>query len=445
MLGFLHPLQTLLASSSIFDGVVERIEGDVIVFRGHHQPYSSPPTMRDFATHKDGAFKLRRRPLNSFLTYYIDEVPVTKEQMKAFLKPGMRMALMANRKRWYFLHVTARSQGSHLGMIKEIEGNRLTLERPQFRSSTILEKPDLNFANYPHLETDVRIDADAVVLREGKTIPWKQAGLQADPKEYAMDISEAEHQDKDVRGRVKGFAANGIRSRNSLLIQAPRKKMRVELIPPNWGDWDELVHSANSSGYPDRKLHELLWQNLSLITGPWETKSANTRPPAEMKQRNGEERIETSKGFSAYRLAGRYPGEGAEYWAPTYWKGVNPIIDGMYASELKGLMTTGITKPGRMVVCFQRRGRITTDRVAFTFDQPVAWGIVEKIEGNRVTLVAPDIAGVPVSGKQTLGIEPDAEYFHLGLEAPRESVLKKGALLQIYPPRPQRIVVNGGQ
>ncbi len=434
----------LRASSSIFDGVIEKIEGDVIVFRGHHQPYSSPPVMRDFATKADGSFKLRRRSLNDFLTFYIDEVPVTKDQMKAYLKPGMRIALMANRKKWYFLHVTARSQRSQLGLIKKIDGNTLTLERPQFRSSTILEKADLNFVNYPHLETEVLLDEDAVVKREGQLMPWKEAELKPDPKDYAMDISEAEHADKDARVRVKQFAAKGIQSRNAILVQAPRERMRVELIPAGWGDWEGLVQQVNSSGYPDRTLYELLWQNLVVVTGPWETRSVNTWPPAVVKQK-GEEKKETSQGFAATLLAGAYPGEGREFWSPVYWKGLNPIVDGMYVSELKGMRNSAVARPGRIMVCFQRRGRITTDRVAYTMDQPVAWGVVEQVDGNRITLVAPDIETVPVSGTQHFLVAEDAEFVHLGLEIPREQALKKGALLQIYAPRPQTILVNGGE
>ena len=45
-------------------------------------------------THRDGSYDTETYDIDLFLSYYIDEVPVTKEQMLAVLEPGVRVATM---------------------------------------------------------------------------------------------------------------------------------------------------------------------------------------------------------------------------------------------------------------------------------------------------------------------------------------------------------------
>ena len=92
----------LFASSTIFDGVIVSVDGETIVVRTMHHPYSSVPIQSTTMTHRDGSFDTETYDIDLFLSYYIDEVPVTKEQMLAVLQPGVRVATMENQGRWYF-------------------------------------------------------------------------------------------------------------------------------------------------------------------------------------------------------------------------------------------------------------------------------------------------------------------------------------------------------
>ena len=49
----------------------------------------------------------------------------------------------------------------------------------------------------------------------------------------------------------------------------------------------------------------------------------------------------------------------------------------------------------------------------------------------------PQAPGASFTGMQTIEIPLDAETVHLGVAVPREQALQVGALLQIYPARPQ--------
>ena len=91
------------ASSTIYDGVITKVNGDRIVVRVAHSPYSSVPVHSMIMTHKDGSFKAQNRSLNDFTSYFIDEIPVTREQFQKVLKPGLRMVTMENRDNWYFV------------------------------------------------------------------------------------------------------------------------------------------------------------------------------------------------------------------------------------------------------------------------------------------------------------------------------------------------------
>ena len=87
------------ASSTILDGVVVEIVDGVIHIRAAFTPYSSVSTAKKLMTRRDGQFSLRVERLSDFMTYYIDEIPVTEAHMLAYLQPGMRVVMMENRKR----------------------------------------------------------------------------------------------------------------------------------------------------------------------------------------------------------------------------------------------------------------------------------------------------------------------------------------------------------
>lgn len=425
------------ASSTIYDGVIEKVEeipekrsskgvlrepaDTKIAVRVAHSPYSSVTIHSKIMTNRDGTFQLEHRRLRDFASYFIDEVPVTREQMAAALQPGTRMVTMENRSVLYFLYITPRSQGNVIGLLKAIDGNTLTLERPQIGQSSIgvferdggKKEADgqihLTFEAYPHLEQTVTLDDDAVIIAGGKPMHWQKAKLQPD--------SGPPHK------------------RASVLVQAKREKMRVELMPESYGDWHTLVNDKPTKG----ENYELKWQHMGVVTSGIESRKINVNPP------KWSEKIKDARGFSSHMLAGNDPGDSADTFRPIYHKGEAPIVDGYYVSNMPVWKGDGMAVPGRIMVNFIRRGRIAPDRFAFSSENPVAWGTVDAIDGDTVSLQAPSIEGVTPSGKQSIQIDEDAEFFHLGLPIERAEAMKQGAILHIYPARPQTVLINAGR
>jgi len=71
---------------------------------------------------------------------------------------------------------------------------------------------------------------------------------------------------------------------------------------------------------------------------------------------------------------------------------------------------------------------------------------VTSIAERTLTLEAPQIEGVPVSGQQTYTLPDDAGFYFLGRKLTPEELptyLKAGALIRVYPPRPQTLQVAG--
>ncbi len=436
------------ASSFIADGIIVSVNDKSLVLDSRHTPYSSVGSALKTMTRTDGKQQKKYFNMKNFLTYYLDEVPVTQEQMVAYLKPGMRVVMMENRSKMYFLYVSTRGQGNQIGNLKSFdpETGTVVLDREQMGSGgggfTDYYKPldaekaiaENNIypsqALYPNHEHSFTFEDDAVVLRKGETIPWREAALTPDS------------------GRVV--------QRNSYLLQAVRPAMRVELIPPGYGDWhqlvnrDDLMHSKNH-----KNNNEVRNQFLVQAKGTGlEKRSVYVTPPAwvERKSNPAEKKQKNSNGFVGLRLAGRFvSGDylGIEErdpvtYCPIYSKGQSIIVDGMYATQVRGWHDEKFVQPGRVMVAFQRRARVTPDRFAFSSEFPLAMGMVEAVDDNQVTVTTPKIEGAAFTGTNTVTIPKDATFHHLGLPANREEVLKVGQLLMIYPKRPQTLVVNAG-
>jgi len=373
--------------------------------------------------------------------------------MKAFLRPGMRMSLMENRDVWYFLHVTSRAQDSKMGFIKEIDGNSLTLERPQSASSALgvfdrsggVKQDDgfvhLTYEKYPHRTAPpLLIEPDALVRINDRNFTWKQAALVPDKKNDHVDPVPDGPNDGGAgwTNPTRGFARSVLESRDSLLVQAARDRMRVELIPPGYGDWAGLVNNKLTKLDLSDNRSQTVYQFLGLITGEMETRFVNVSPP----HFDGP-KFQDARGFPSYRLAGNWiePDDPIEF-RPIYYKGENVIVDGFYAYDTPEWNDPGLGKPGRFTVCFTRRDRIATDRFAYTADDPVAWGEITAINGTQVSLLAPVVDGAPISGEQVIDIPADADGYYLGTSRSLSDVLQVGNWIHVYPPRPQTLLVG---
>jgi len=146
--------------------------------------------------------------------------------------------------------------------------------------------------------------------------------------------------------------------------------------------------------------------------------------------------------YDAIQLAGGI-GEPGPVKRAHFKKGGVPIIDGQYTGAWgEGSYWKSLIKPGRSFAGLCRRGRTTPDKYFISSDIPVAWGVITAMNGqNTVELATDPLRGVEAT---SFTIDPDAEFFYLGLPVSRSEVLQPGNLIQVYEARPQTILINDG-
>lgn len=154
------------------------------------------------------------------------------------------------------------------------------------------------------------------------------------------------------------------------------------------------------------------------------------------------EKIEPNLVFDSYLLAG-YPKTfpRGKTIMRTYNSGNSNVIDGYYTLKPNAFWHMALT-PGRHIVGTPRRGRMKADSWRYSSEMHAAWGKVMKINGDTVTVEAPEIEGVAVSGVQTITIAKDAEFVSIGLDVKREDVLKVGSLIKVFNPHPARSYIG---
>ena len=59
--------------------------------------------------------------LDQFETYFIDDIPVTADQIRPLLVPGTRVSTFENRDCWYFLRVTSVGADSEVGRVSAVD------------------------------------------------------------------------------------------------------------------------------------------------------------------------------------------------------------------------------------------------------------------------------------------------------------------------------------
>ena len=419
------------ASSTIYDGVIEEVEripetrskntGKIkthedleLTIRVRCSPYSSETVHSWIMTHRDGDFRPQVRRLRDFKSWFVDEIPVSREQMMEIVKPGMRMTTFENRANWYFLRLETRNPDSGMGRLKSVSDGRAVLSRPQhgYTREYIKEPPAggrraeedgrTHFTDtyYPPMKSEVAVAEDAEVIGPD--------------------------------GQVGGADTLVQHTGQGVFFQPARKKQRVELVPPGYGEWETLVIENDKFLGNIKQLH-FSSLNVMQSTG-FETREVNmlsANPATSPKLAN-------AKVYDGYLLAGwREPGA---IEVPIYHKGEWNIVDGYYSNRFN--FRHLLFEPGRQIVATTRRGRFTPDALAYSSELPAVWGKITKIDRDTVTVEAPVIEGVPVSGEQTLQLAADAEFVHLGQTIDRGEAIQEGALIQVYSPHPARFFID---
>ncbi len=480
----------LYASSTIFDGVIEDVyEKEIkkthrdkdgkrvrvfskqvmLKLKALYSPYSSPTPHAAMQKNVHGNVKMYiTQPLNAFDVFYIDDIPVTQEEIAPLLIKGARISTFENQSSWYFLRVVTRAHHHKVGYMTQLEGNELTLARPQMGTkhqsywalsgSTRAADADgvinLNYSYYPWLETKIVLDDNAVVKSGNQSGSWKNANLSQWVKrvEYpdVSDLRQAFIDSVDMKAKgektnpqitteIKKRMSSLMKGRTAILVQAPRPHARVEILPAGFGDWQSLVSERNTKRPWKAEKNQLRGQFFGLmLPGNPVKKKLDTRDYFRMTDTPD---LRETKAFASYLLAGG-PEEAAPVWRGIYSK-QHYMMDGYFVDD-DSLNISPYT-PGRFFVGHVRRGRSVSDIIATESEAAVAWGTISSVEGEEVKLESPEIEGVPVSGKQTYKIPADAEYYYLGKklsEEEKQKMFKQGTLIRVYPARPQTILIN---
>ncbi len=364
------------------------------------------------------AADLRSSRWPSPMTTWIDQTPVTIAQWKAAARPGMRVSIMENGA-FHFLALVVRGHGNRLGYVVRSEQDQLVLKRPQGGGGReMYPKNGVTHDVFPPHRIDIDTTIETVIKKDGRLISYAPGVL--NPEEW-------------------------------VLVQAPRVHQRVELLPPNHGDWNERVntvkpHSTRARGFADFTFASSYF-GVMTEDGTRVAKQ-NEADWRGQKGRDNDKEIKPKpngipNAYDSVLIAGGHEKPGPVVRAH-YSKGGTPILDGMYTdawpqeSEWKSLFRTG-----RIFVAITRRGRTQPDKYLITSDVPSAWGVITGIAGNEVTVDMQKLSHV-VSGTQTITIDPDATFHHLGQNVDRNQVLQQGNLIKVFAPRPQTILVNDG-
>ncbi len=505
-----HFSSILFASSNIFDGTIVRIQQQeqkrtvknddgtktretytriLLHFRASNSPYTSIGGHSRILNHiqEDGSIRpggVIVRPLDGFESFFIDDIPVSQQDILPLLVEGARITTQENRGWYYYLRVRSRSAGNELGFLTETktENNRqmVAIRRPQTKYRTLYSAGEdsirkgarhvngiihLHPGFYVPLTTWVPLDADAVIVANGETHAWAHADLDRMvqpmedfdyrkielPNVTGVDRVPGNEMLAPYRAEIAAESAKVYDHLTAVVMQPARKRMRVEIIPEGYGDWESVTGRQFTRW--DKQMQGM-FSGLLLSEGSLETRELLLQKYSERDKKNSAPAA--APAFATFLLAGGRPQDGEEPGSTIYRalhnQAARPVymVDGMFSppgdTDWKGIV------PGRLIVAHMRRSRPFADFIHLESESPSAWGTVTAIHGSvgektRLDVSAPDVPGIPVSGQQKVEIDEDAEYVYLGqpIEQHRlHEFLKKGALIRIYPKRPQTFLLNDG-
>ena len=401
-------------SSTIFDGYIASISDAGITVQRSYSPYSSPSVLASMTTKVDGTtfakpLKSQRRGKDIIHCWYLDDIPVSWEEFKANVEVGTRVSTFENRGSWYYVHASLRGHGNDAGTIDRIEEGTVTLRRTQGNQLSVMG----DYSVYKqYLYNRFALEEDAVLIREGKPMPAK-----------------GQLQPEDV-----------------VFVLQARKQMRVELLPPNFGQWQPLVSRSLQA------RRQTIGNYLGIYTAPIREGNINlgglhymgedepepgTEIPLEQPDKVGKADI-----VSAWTLANAIGHEAKLVQRGIYRKGGWWMLDGIWVTHDPLWKNPDV--PGAWFVAHFRRGRSTPDNFFQASEAPAAWGVITKVEGKTLTLETPEIPGLTAS-PASITLDDDALYKRFSKQIPAEELLQVGNLIRIYSPRPQTFLSNDGQ
>ena len=217
-----------------------------------------------------------------------------------------------------------------------------------------------------------------------------------------------------------------------VIAQAARERMLIEVLPPNFGDWQGRI-VEHTAGWGHGNKQHMAGSFIGLIQS-----ERITQATVNTANIGGDPKMKQARVIDFHLLNG-----GSEAPGPVrrgiYRKGETILIDNMMMQGSE--IWHDWLVPGRFVAAHARRSRWTPDMFAITSDIPVAWGVIESITGDTVVLRTPEGVGIPETNSQSIILDAEVDVRFLGQEVHRRQVLREGTLMRVYPARPQTLLV----
>ena len=341
----------LSASSTIFDGTIETITEHGITVKRSFSPYSSPGILGAMSVKVDGTYLakfLKATPGKaSVVTWYIDDIPVTWETFKSHVPVGTRVTTFENRGFWFYVHASLREHGNTTGSIQAISDESVIVRRVQSTQS-----PVQDFSVYQqYLFTEVALESDAVAIRGGNVIP----------------------------------AAGAISVDDEVFVQQARQRMRVELVPAGFGDWEGLVRNAFSGRLQSIGsyigIQTAMERVRKINVGGLHYYQGGKNPKPGMNGFIGQvekwdANAVTATSWTLNNALGHEPQiiERKLYRNDAWW-----ILDGMWINQSPRWRPMAF--PGHWTVAHTRRGRSQLDALYVSSEAPSAWGLLPPLRG----------------------------------------------------------------
>ena len=340
----LATIQVAHASLTIFDAIITKVNGETIVVRVSHSPYSSITVLSSMMTHHSGVWKPITMKLDQFETYFIDDIPVPKEQIKPLLVPGASISTFENRDCWYFLRVSSAGAGSDTGIVTAVNDKTISLTRKQ---STTGDWNNTFERNPEH----GKIEEDGLIHLDDKHFPPRVTDIPLDDNAVVRIGFEPK-----VRP-LQGAKVVGKRA----IVQQARDKMRVELLPEGFGDWKQIEQHTAGWGRGD-KAHMAGSFYGVLISDKVRNGQINTA------NIGSEEKIKSARilDFNVLNGGSVEPGPDSR---GIYRKGETILVDNLMMN--KSEIFAEWVRPGRLMAAHTRRSRWTPDMFAMNSDEPM--------------------------------------------------------------------------
>jgi len=390
------------ASSKIWEGVVVKVSGSSVSLKPQYTPYASATLYPKYCDteEKEGALLVisfsNKQDRGRVHVPFIDDVPVTAEELLAAAKPGMRMIGFMNRKQWHYVSLVVRNAGVEVGYVQGVEGGTLKLSRPQ--------------ANWPNQMSNAKSFS-------AKDFPDRQFSL-----ELPDDMAGVGRKGEEVS--VQDLLKPG---RPVMLI--PGAAMRVEWIPNAAERWIPTQEPllGNFGEYELRrnpKLNETFYRGA--VTG--------TLLEGKAVKRSVQNFLAGSeKPMESWKLDVPYGPNKGEYILPSRGHKTLPIVAGHFNS----FPQFNVMKPGRRVTAWSYRNQKAPNWILFDAAEMVAEGRIQKVQGRTVTLVVSTLNG---DEEKEITLDPDSIFHRLGVQTDARSVLTVGQIIRIYPSHPFTVV-----